>query len=55
MLFYGTPIVYSLSQFSDAGFIFTLIRLNPMTSIIDAYRDVFLYHVWPGFSSLGLI
>ena len=55
MLFYGTPIVYSLSQFSDAGFIFTLIKLNPMTSIINAYRDVFLYHVWPDFGLLGLI
>lgn len=55
MLFYGTPIVYSLSQFSSAGSILVLIKLNPMTSIIDAYRDAFLYHVWPNFSSLGLI
>lgn len=55
MLFYGTPIVYSLSQFSSAGLLAILIKLNPMTTIIDAYRDAFLYHVWPDFGALGLI
>ena len=55
MLFYGTPIVYALSQFSSAGILATLIQLNPMTTIIDAYRDAFLYHVWPDFGALGLI
>lgn len=55
MLFYGTPIVYSLSQFSSAGLLAILIKLNPMTTIIDAYRDAFLYHVWPDFGVLGLI
>lgn len=55
MLFYGTPIVYALSQFSSAGILASLIQLNPMTTIIDAYRDAFLYHVWPDFGALGLI
>ena len=55
MLFYGTPIVYSLSQFSSAGILAILIQLNPMTTIIDAYRDAFLYHVWPDFQALGII
>lgn len=55
MLFYGTPIVYSLSQFSSAGILAILIQLNPMTTIIDAYRDAFLYHIWPDFQALGII
>ena len=55
MLFYGTPLVYALSKFSSAGILATLIQLNPMTTIIDAYRDAFLYHVWPDFGALGLI
>lgn len=55
MLFYGTPIIYSISQFSSAGILGVLIQLNPMTTIINAYRDAFLYHVWPDFAALGLI
>lgn len=55
MLFYGTPILYSLSQFSSAGILLTLIRLNPMTTIMDSYRKCFLYHQWPDFLSLCLV
>lgn len=47
MAFYGTPIIYELSQFSSAGILYKLIQLNPMTPLISAYRDVFLYHQWP--------
>ena len=55
MLFYGTPILYSLQQFSNAGVLLTLIKLNPMTSIMDAYRDCFLYHQWPEFLPLFFV
>ena len=55
MLFYGTPILYSLEQFASAGLLHDLICLNPMTSVIDAYRDVFLYHDWPNFSNLFIV
>ena len=55
MLFYGTPILYSLDQFSNAGILLKLIQLNPMTSIMDAYRDAFLYHQWPDFTALFLV
>lgn len=52
MAFYGTPIIYELSQFSSAGTLLKLIELNPTTPIINAYRDVFLYHQWPNPSGL---
>lgn len=52
MAFYGTPIVYEISQFASAGTLLKFIELNPMTPIINAYRDVFLYHQWPNPSGL---
>ena len=52
MVFYGTPIIYELSQFSSAGFLYTLIQINPMTPLMSAYRDVLLYHQWPDPSGL---
>ena len=55
MLFYGTPILYSLSQFSNAGILANLIELNPMTSLMEAYRDCFLYHQWPDLFQLGFV
>ena len=55
LAFYGTPIVYDLSQFSSAGILATLIRLNPMTQIIAGYRDCFLYHRLPDFGAMGIL
>jgi len=52
-LFYGTPIVYSLSMIpmEFRKFIF----LNPMTSIIEGYRSILFYHTWPNFLHLGIV
>ena len=55
MLFYGTPIIYELSQFASAGILYTLVSLNPMTQIINCYRDVFLYHTMPNMMNLFLV
>ena len=55
MLFYGTPILYALSQFNDAGILGKLIQLNPLTTIMNAYRDGFLYHQWPEMSGLLIV
>lgn len=55
MAFYGTPVLYELSLFGDAGILLTLIRLNPMTMILDAYRDIFMYHVWPDMTSMLIV
>ena len=55
MGFYGTPVLYSLDMFSGAGILFQLISLNPLTIIINSYRDIFLYHEWPDALQLGFV
>ena len=45
MLFYGTPILYSATLFPEK--IRWILYLNPMAQIIDAYRNIFLYHQLP--------
>lgn len=53
MLFYGTPIIYQLSQFEgSAGRLVKLVKLNPLTHIMDGYRDIFLNHTLPSTSSM---
>lgn len=53
LLFYGTPVIYSLSMFE--GKIATLLNLNPMTHIIEAYRSILYYLQWPDFSTLMIV
>lgn len=53
MLFYGTPVLYSLSMFK--GNILKLLNLNPMTHIIEAYRAILYYKSWPNFQDLFLV
>lgn len=55
MFFYGTPIIYALDTFSNAGVLYQLIKLNPFTYIVNAYRNVFLYHQMPGLTSIGTV
>lgn len=53
MAFYGTPILYSLDMFSNASSVLVkVINYNPMTIIINAYRQIFFYHNIPGVKSL---
>lgn len=55
MAFYGTPILYDINMFSSAGILYKLVKLNPMTIIIDAYRDIFLNHAWPEVTGLLVV
>ena len=50
---YGTPIVYTIDMVPEQylGFFY----LNPMTHMIDAYRDILYYHQVPDFSTLSSI
>lgn len=50
MLFYATPILYQATLFPDK--IRWILYINPMTHIIDAYRDIFLYHTLPNVYSV---
>ncbi len=51
MLFYATPILYEASLFPEK--IRFILHLNPMTQVIVAYRDIFLYHQVP--SLMGIV
>lgn len=54
MLFYATPILYSPEMFASTK-IYSLIKLNPMGIIINAYRDIFFYKQIPNLTSLGIL
>lgn len=52
VLFYATPIVYS-STTIPASFQF-IMKINPMASVIDAYRNIFYYQTCPDLKSILL-
>lgn len=51
MLFYATPIIYSAKMFMGSK-IEWIIKLNPMASIINSYRNVLFYQTIPEIKSL---
>lgn len=54
--FYGTPIVYTLNQFgSNGGMLSKLIQLNPLTTLMNGFRDAFIYHKVPDLISTGIV
>lgn len=53
MLFYATPIIYSLDMF-PAKFRWVL-NINPMATIIGAYRDILYYQQMPDLLSLLIV
>ncbi len=56
MLFYGTPILYSVDMFANAPkVISTLININPMGVIITSYRDILYWKNIPHINSLLVV
>ncbi len=53
VMFYATPVVYSRDTIPEA--FRAIINLNPMTHIINAYRDIFYYQTLPNFKNLGVL
>ncbi len=53
LLFYATPIVYAPDSI-PANFQWIL-QYNPMTYVINAYRDIFYYQQMPDFMSLVMV
>ena len=51
--FYGTPIVYKLEQLPPN--LQVLMQINPMTHLINAYRDIFYYQQMPNVKVIGLL
>lgn len=54
LLFYATPIVYNTATIAGTGFEWVL-AINPMTYIINAYRDIFYHQVMPDIKSLLIL
>src|SRR5574344_2870099 len=53
MLFYATPILYSSDMFpANARWI---LRCNPLTHIIEAYRNIFYYQTIPNIRNLAIV
>ena len=50
LLFYATPIVYATNIIPESYQ--WILRLNPMTFIIDGYRSIFYYQQQPDFMTL---
>ena len=48
--FWLTPIVYSMDMVNeDIG---SIIKLNPMTTLIGVYQDILVFNKWPDWNSL---
>ena len=50
LLFYATPIVYTVDLFPES--VRWILYLNPMTPFIDAYRSIFYYQTAPSLMSI---
>lgn len=53
MVFYATPILYSIEMF-PVRFRYIL-RLNPMVTLIESYRNIFYYQVPPNLKYLAFV
>ena len=53
LLFYGTPILYSMDMFPKN--VQSVLRLNPMARIIEGYRDILFYKQCPDLLSLSIV
>lgn len=51
--FYATPIVYDLNSVPPR--FLKILKLNPMSSIIQSYRDILFYHRLPNMKMLGIV
>ena len=52
MLFYATPILYSSDLFGSKAWI---LKLNPMTTIINSYRDILYSSTMPNMFQLLVV
>lgn len=52
VLFYATPIIYPISIVPSWAL--PVIRLNPLTQLVEWCRDAFYYLTWPSLASFAL-
>lgn len=54
LLFYATPILYNINMFEGSALANVLV-LNPLTHIINAYRNIMYYKAMPDFKALSIV
>lgn len=54
LVYYITPVFYATSLIKGT-FLEILLNLNPMTIILNSYRDILINHVYPDFLGLMLV
>ena len=52
LLFYATPILYSVDMFPEK--FRWILNMNPLATLIGSYRDILFYKKLPDFPSLGI-
>lgn len=52
LLFYATPIAYSIKQVPEN--LQWIVKINPMSYLIDGYREIFYNKAMPDFYGLGI-
>lgn len=53
LLFYATPVLYSLDMFPQK--LSMIMQLNPLATLISSYRNIFYYQTTPDFLMLGYV
>lgn len=53
VLFYGTPIVYTMDSIPEK--LKWVLNLNPMTHVIEAYRDILYYQRMPNIGNILIL
>ena len=53
VLFYGTPIVYTMESIPEH--LRWILKLNPMTHVIEAYRDILYYQRIPDMKNILIL
>jgi ABC-type polysaccharide/polyol phosphate export permease len=52
-VFFLTPIMYDFSIVPER--LRWVFKLNPLSTIIDSYRNIFFYNAWPNWENLGFV
>ena len=53
ILFYATPIIYSIDMFPEKYR--WILNINPLAAIMASYRDILFYKQMPNLTSLGVV
>ena len=53
LFFYATPILYEATLLPER--VRWILYLNPLTHLIETYRDLFMYHTLPSLTSVGYL